>query len=240
MQERIQTLNWKKAIFPLFLALAAFICFVILYWMGTANSLNPMYIRCLPFAIPFIVFLIIACWAGRNQISELSTYITCIILIPILVFSSWFYLFSLTFSSMSQTVTSPYRYERTITRFVDPENEWLAIFPDKIPKNAKDVSFYYTKFVWLDYSETAVLKFSTNNETLVTYEKKLSSVSISNSFIAAKDELVRALRLIGEQDAKTENYTAYIVYKEDFNSICVVFINQIQGTIVFFAEELRD
>ena len=229
---------WRRACFPIVISCCAFICFVIVYWLCTARAINPFYIAGAFFIIPCLVFALIAYLAGKNKIDRLGTIFALIILVPVLFFGSLFYFFNLSLIASSSTTTNVSRYERTMKLGGYSKKEHLAIFPEKIPKDASNVFFYYSESSWMEYSQTVALRFSVGRETINGYVEQCQELAVkSNANDINNKSGWNIVKDKGIQDLPS-GYIVYVIINQG-EKVCTVSINIEKNNIIFYADEFR-
>lgn len=237
--EKRKNFLWKNASLPAFFAICAFICFLIVYWLMTVQKIEPFYFLGLIFILPSLTLGLIAWLAGRGKLNRGISIILTAILVPIFMISSLFGVFIIAFLDTSATVTNATRYERTLKLANYTEKDHLVIFPKKIPKNANNTYFYYNMSAWQEYSETVVLRFSTDKETIKVFEGqfKKQAIEIDNKDYKTVFDKVSNLYI---KDLTGEYVMYLIIYEPGYNNKdCAVFINQEKNEIIFYAFEMR-
>jgi len=173
---------FKRAIFPLIMTVLAFLCFVPIFWSYTINYINPQYFFSLLFAIPALIFGIIAffTWIGRFEL--LASIITTAVLVPALAMSGFFGVMWMSFGfGVLQSTTDVARYERVLRVQTNNSNRALfEKFPRSIPATASEVSFHYYLSLWRRSSETMTLRFTESPERITEYITEFSAIAESS------------------------------------------------------------
>ncbi len=235
MDKEKNKFEFKKALFPGVMAVLAFVCFAFVYWFLTACSIEPLFFLGLIFIIPALVFTLIAGLAGKGKLNNSVTIIFTVILIPVFMIASFFSIFIIGLSQTSVTITDASRYERTMKMGGFSRKEVLKIFPEKIPKGASNVDFYYNESSWQEYDQTVVLRFSANQSTISSYIQQFNEITAPEESENTKNVFDR----VGNAYIKDlpSDYAVYVIINEGNHNrkVSAVSISQERNEIIFYA-----
>lgn len=238
-QNKNNVFLWRKAMLPVIFSFCAFICFTIVYWLVTARAINPLYFLGLIFLLPCLSLALVAWLAGKDKLSKNITVIYTFVIVPASVIISLFLILIISFNQSSVIVRDVSRYERTMKLIDYTKKEHLAIFPEKIPIDAKNIDFYYDKSQWMEYSQTVVLQFSSDQKTIGNYVEKIEQLAIqedntdySKIFDRVGDDYIEDL---------PSDYAVYVIINEGSHDrkVCAVSVSTERNDIIFYAYEMR-
>jgi len=235
-QNNKRVLFWRRAMFPAISSFLAFVCFALVYWIITVRAINPLYYFGLVFLLPALVLALIALLACLDKLNAEKTLLFTFITIPVSIIACLFLLFIIGMSQASTTVTSVSRYEHTMNIIKHSQKEQLSVFPEKIPNGAYNTMFYYNNSSWMEYSQTVVLQFSSNKETIKGYVERFKEFEIQENIEKVFDRVegyyIKDL---------PEDYSVYVIIDEGSHDrkVCAVSISQERNDIIFYAYEMR-
>lgn len=167
----------KRAIFPGVVAVISLAAFLFLYQLLIRTTVAPMQWKGLPFAVPFLCFVLIAALAAAGKLRMGPTVILTILTMVLLTGSSACYAFYLSMEIASTPVTDSQRYEKALTLLQYPNYPETSQFPSVIPEEAKQVYFLYSP-AFLQGSERLCLKFETTPEALRAYRESVEKRAV--------------------------------------------------------------
>ncbi len=248
MKKTSLVLDLKKAPFSAIMTIISLVFFVVIYALLTLTVVEPHYFRALIFAVPFVLYGTITLLTVKNIIKENASILSTGILIIPLAIAMLFALLYISFDCGMTSTTDVGRYERALrlSKFPDKLSE---IFPNKIPENAKNISFNYNKAFGQGGHEM-VLKFETDPDSvkryIVEFSNKAKWIGKVNESEAGKygvnDNQFRLFEYTNSGLPK--DYVVYVIFSEpyklgDWNhgKVSLVAINEQNNQVIFLAEE---
>jgi len=231
----------KKAIFPLIMTIVSLAVFVWLYRFVTIVS---FYLSGLLFAIPFVVFGIIALLAVKGKM-KCSNIVTGA-LIPVFLVFTCICLTILSIGMGFTEVKDVSKYKRILHEYNYPKNELVSHFPAQIPQDTTDVAFYFKPRTGIAQdAEYLVLKFQTDLESIEKYTQRFSSAA---SWSGTKEQAWKEnshacycyLSPVGYEEL-AEDFIIYQLYRDpkegrNHGAIGFAVISSERCEIVFYAE----
>lgn len=238
---------FKKAPFPAIVTILSFVVFIGVYWLMTAKSIEPHYFKGLIFAIPFICFGIITFFTAKGKLKfGVSSTIT-ICLIFILGIGSLFMFIYIAIIESTDLITDTSKYERVLKVTGYPNKELIKYFPNKIPRNAKNVVFKYSP-AFLQGGEDFNLKFETDSPSINNYSNEFSKKAKwigkwSNSQTENNGIILGTFGMVG-YDALPEDFTIYLFDSKPYHSndwnhghLSTAAISKQRNMIIFVSED---
>jgi len=237
----------KKIRFPLImtvLALLTGICACILLLVLSPWS-SPLPAAFLYF-VPAVFFGIITGICVSGKVSEKICGVMTAVLIPIFLIGGFFLTLWLGFETATQSVTDVEYYEDVLD--VSSYDSWhddtdIDLFPDDIPKNAENITFYYTP-QFLQGGETLALSYKSSAEQIGEYLEDLTSDSIwrgklgdASDYPIDKDPFVRS-NIEWSESTEVLVFTAqpYIAESWNHGTLVYAFVDNDNHTVMFVYE----
>lgn len=240
-------LFYKNSPVHAILMIISFLVFIALYSIFTISMVEPYYIKGLIFGVPFFFFGLMYYLTVKSFIKlKISKFITFVFTIIFLVALPFEFLY-FSFDSATTSTTDVRRYERALR--LSHFSEFTEVFPEKIPKNAENIKFYYTPPFGQGGRELA-LKFEIDSDTLNTYKEKFSGeakwTGKDNDTEAKEHGVFRGL--LSQFDSAPNsnppgNYVVYVFFSEPYRTgdwnhgkRSLAAINEQNNTVIFHAE----
>jgi|GEM_PF-3497477 hypothetical protein len=116
----------RKLSFPCVMTVISFVMFIIAYLVITIYTVRPYYLTGLLFAIPFLIFGIIALITGKQNKKAKWVDILTGVLIPVFLFAACLLFYSISMHAASIKITDVRYYSRALARSSYPR--WARDF----------------------------------------------------------------------------------------------------------------
>ena len=226
-------------LYPAITAAVAFAAFAVIYALIIFAAPQPEYLMGLIFALPFLIFALIALLSYKEKLKPTASTVITSILIPVLLISSWFYLIFFYIKEATKTITDVSGYERVLKVNGYSKNKLISFFPAKIPADARDIYFSYNP-PFLQGGCHYILSYTTENSSDLSVSKqKLANEAIwTGTYSQAMSER-NELQFLFSGDELTEDFTIYLIYSRPYRGywnhgeISAAAISEEQNKIIF-------
>lgn len=210
-------LNVYRAIFPATITGMAFVCFLAVNWFLMQTSVEPVYEKGLPFAVPFLCLGAVTLLTALGYLRTAPAVGITILLAFFLAAGSICYLFWLSLEAATITTTDPGRYEKALSVLHASTRPGLEQFPEAIPQEAENAQFLYHPAM-LQGGELICLQFQADSEAIEDYGRKFAKQSRWSGAPAQcesvpGDLLQRRIQVFdGGKQNRTAGWTLYLFY----------------------------
>ncbi|AEE97157.1 hypothetical protein [Mahella australiensis] len=237
----------KKAPFPAIMSIISLAWFIVAYLLVTVRSIEPYYLEGLIFAIPFVLFAVTTFFTVKGKLKIGVSSIITGILIFVLGFVQLSAFAYISFDAVTTATTDTDKYQRILKLTDYPNNPLTEEFPNKIPGNAKNVTFIYNP-AFLQGSEIFGLKFQTDPDSIQNYINEFSEIARwigdPEDSEAEKNGIISGPFDVLEYENLPENFTIYLIDSKpyqlnDWNhgELSLVAISKQRNEIIFLAED---
>lgn len=241
------SLIFKRAPFPAIMTIVSFVLFIVVYWFATSTSIDPYYFEGLIFAVPFVCFGITTFFTVTEKLKIVASSVITSILIFILSFAMLVAFVFMSFDAATTVTTNIGKYERVLKLTNYPNNPLTKYFPDKIPRNTKNIVFSYNP-AFLQGGENFDLKFETDSDSIKKYidefSQKAKWMGKSSDSEVGKNGIYSSTFYSFGYTNLPEDFTIYLIdskpyHPNDWNhgTLSLVAISKQRNEIIYLAED---
>ncbi len=222
----------KYSLFPLISAFPFLVFFILVALNFNYYSVQPLWGMILLFLIPSVVLTVIGILALKGKLKRRVTIIITSVLIILFIILVILFLAFLRILTVTTPATNPFYYHRAYEYEAADDEHVRDYFPEYVPKNAKDVKFWFN-YPFLQGGSTLELSFITDSGTINEWIAKLENAAEWYGPYTEWDSIFFS------SEKKNESDILYQLCKEDrgggFNhgKICYVIVNISEGSMKF-------
>ena len=213
----------NHALYPLLASVFAFL-FLLLIVFLFSTAVQPLWGRMLLFALPVVIFGMVAFFAAKGKLNATATIISTTILIFVLFLVSLVQVVTLFFTTATTVTTDTKYYSRAFNQ-IDRVPCVEAVFPKSIPEDAENVCFSYTP-QFLQGGEVFELSYTTTPEKLTQWatilEDKADWFGSNQEWIVANNQGFRGADAVRYQfiwDNGNHGEECYVLIESAVNQI---------------------
>ncbi len=225
-------MNYKYSLFPLISAVPFLVFFILVASNFNYVCVQPLWGIILLFIVPSVVFTVIGILALKGKLKRKATIIITSILIVLFIILAVFLLYFLHISMFTTPATNPFYYHRAYEYEAADDERVKEYFPEYVPKNAKDVKFWFN-YPFLQGGSLLELSFTADIGTINEWIAKLEKAAEWYGPYTEWDSIFYS------SEKRNESDILYQLCKEDhgggFNhgKICYVIVNISEGSMKF-------
>lgn len=237
---------------PALIAGVFFEAFLIVYWLLTQKVIHPHYYLGLLFAVPSLFFAALAYGNKRqrqNGSHPLLTGPSVILFVVVFGLTMFITVPCMLIHDAVAVVTDIESYERVIKYSCFQQN-LIADFPDKLPKDAEDAKLYYSPFAIGQGGQEIAVGFRASADTIDGYLNRFSQgagwVGTESDATATRHGVFRGTFscIEGSVSGLSEDFKVYVISGKPYKSgdwnhgeISLVAISEEKNEILFWASK---